>query len=68
MPAPVAGKVPMMKLPSLKTIDEYAALKGNGSDVSAMEEPIRKLAVKAKLDEEIPYHEKKPFADMSFLL
>ena len=64
MPAPVADAGAYDEIAELeKTIDEYAALKGNGSDVSAMEEPIRKLAVKAKLDEEIPYHEKKPFAD-----
>lgn len=66
MPAPVADAGAYDEIAELeKTIDEYAALKGNGSDVSAMEEPIRKLAVKAKLDEEIPYHEKSHLRTMS---
>lgn len=64
LPAPVADAGVYDELAELeKTMDEYAHLKESGSDVSDMEKPIRDLAEKAKLGEDIPYEENQPFDD-----
>lgn len=47
-----------------KTIDEYSHLKETGADqTDALHGMIRELAGKAKLDEDVPFDEKKPFDD-----
>lgn len=64
LPAPVADAGVYDELAELeKTMDEYAHLKESGSDVSDMEKPIRDLAEKAKLGEDIPYDANQPFDD-----
>ncbi len=64
LPAPVADAGAYDELAELeKTMDEYAHLKDTGSDVSDMEKPIRKLAAKAKLDQDVLYTEGMDFGD-----